>query len=382
MAPQVRQAPLRADMSVAQSTCPRCLTPAAARLALASPHWKTTLDPKAHPAPLPPVAGALLLLLIATTFASNHIAARLAFDHGASVATAVAVRSLTTVVVVLGLLMATRTPLRLPLATLKRALLIGLLLSVQSYCLYAAVARLPVALALLTFNIFPILLAAVAWLAGGQRPSRRTLIAMPVILLGLTLALNVLGIGVADAADAAGTTAGAGGTDGTAAQAAVSSRWAAMSAGVDFALAAASSFAVALYLTTRWLGGLDGRVRALLTMATVGIVVLVAGSMAGALGLVADAAGEAATAFSLPDAPAGWLGLVLLSVLYTIAFTTLFALLPRLGAVNNAPILNFEPIAALILGSQILGQKVLPIQIAGALLVIGAIVFLTTGPRR
>ena len=49
---------------------------------------------------------------------------------------------------------------------------------------------------------------------------------------------------------------------------------------------------------------------------------------------------------------------------------------------NNAPILNFEPIAALVLASQILGQKVLPIQIAGALLVIGAIVFLTTGPRR
>jgi len=78
----------------------------------------------------------------------------------------------------------------------------------------------------------------------------------------------------------------------------------------------------------------------------------------------------------------GWLGLALLSLLYTAAFTTLFALLPRLGAVNNAPILNFEPIAALVLASQFLGQKVLPIQIAGALLVIGAIVFLTTGPRR
>jgi len=87
-------------------------------------------------------------------------------------------------------------------------------------------------------------------------------------------------------------------------------------------------------------------------------------------------------AFALPDSPAGWLGLVLLSVLYTVAFTTLFALLPRLGAVNNAPILNFEPIAALILGYLVLGQRVLPIQMVGALLVIGAIVFLSTGPRR
>ena len=282
-------------------------------------------------------------------------------------------RSLTTVVAVLGLLLATRTSLHVPRATLKRALLIGLLLSVQSYCLYAAVARLPVALALLTFNIFPILLAAVAWLVGGQRPSRRALIAMPVILVGLTLALNVLGIGAPDADATAGATA----APGTGASA-----WASMATGVAFALVAATSFAVALYLTTRWLGGLDGRVRALLTMATVGVVVLTAGSIAGALGLITDASGQAAAAFSLPNAPAGWLGLVLLSILYTLAFTTLFALLPRLGAVNNAAILNFEPIAALILGSQILGQTVLPIQTAGALLVIAAIVFLTTGPRR
>ena len=225
-----------------------------------------------------------------------------------------------------------------------------------------SVARLPVALALLTFNVFPILLAAVAWLVGGQHPGRRTLIAMPVILVGLTLALNAPGIGTASPEPFA-------------------SRWAELSSGVAFALAAATTFAFALYLTTRWLAGMDGRLRAVVTMATVFVVVLAAGSIAGALGLVTDAAGRPTTAFSLPDAPIGWLGLALLSILYTIAFTTLFALLPRLGAVNNAPILNFEPIAALILGSQILGQTVLPIQTAGALLVIGAIVFLTTGPR-
>ena len=341
----------------------------------------------ATPAPLPPLAGVLLLLLVATVFASNHVAARLAFDHGTSVATAVAVRSATTVVVVLCLLRATGTSLRLPRATLARAILIGLLLSVQSYCLYAAVARLPVALALLTFNTFPMLLALVSWLLGGVRPGRRTLIAMPVILAGLALALNVLGIGTDSPGSAA---AGDGATAGTTAAAdfgaGIGSRWSQISAGVGFALTASSTFALALYLTTRWLGGVDGRLRALLTMATVGVVVLLVGSLAGLAGLAGDAAGAgasgAAAAFALPTAPRGWLGLGLLSLLYTAAFTTLFALLPRLGAVNNAPILNFEPIAALLLASQFLDQKVLPIQIVGALVVIGATVFLTTGPRR
>ena len=239
----------------------------------------------------------------------------------------------------------------------------------QSYCLYAAVARLPVALALLTFNLFPLLLAAISWLAGGQRPGRRTLIAMPVILLGLTLALNIRRHRRRKPRRAP---AGA-----------LRPRWAAMSAGVAFAFTAATSFAAGPLphdpLAERRRRPAAGRAddgdrrdrrRA-----------------AGRLGRRRARPGRgirrpAGTAFSLPDAPLGWLGLVLLSLLYTVAFMTLFVLLPRLGAVNNAPIMNFEPIAALILGSQILGQKVLPVQIAGALLVIGAIVFLSTGPRR
>ncbi|NLD53418.1 MAG: EamA family transporter [Burkholderiaceae bacterium] len=313
--------------------------------------------PSHQAAPLPPLVGAALLLLVATAFASNHIAARLAFDHGTSVATAVATRSITTVVVVLALLLASGASLRPPAGTPRRALLVGVLLSVQSYCLYAAVARLPVALALLTFNVFPILLALVAWVAGGQRPGRRTLLAMPVILLGLALALDVVGAG---ARPVAGSRA----------------------AGIAFALAASSTFAVALYLTTRWLGAMDGRLRAVLTMATVAVVVLALGGLVDLLGLATDAAGRPLRVFTLPTAPAGWLGLVLLSLLYTLAFTTLFGLLPRLGAVNNAPILNFEPIAALALGSVVLGQRVLPIQVLGAFLVVGAIVYLTTGRAR
>src|SRR5690606_24831670 len=232
------------------------------------PRPSPALDPRPshQAAPLPPLVGAALLLLVATAFASNHIAARLAFDHGTSVATAVATRSITTVVVVLALLLASGASLRPPAGTLRRALLVGVLLSVQSYCLYAAVARLPVALALLTFNVFPILLALVAWVAGGQRPGRRTLLAMPVILLGLALALDVVGAG---ARPVAGSRA----------------------AGIAFALAASSTFAVALYLTTRWLGAMDGRLRAVLTMATVAVVVLALGGLVDLLGLATDAAG-------------------------------------------------------------------------------------------
>ncbi len=71
-----------------------------------------------------------------------------------------------------------------------------------------------------------------------------------------------------------------------------------------------------------------------------------------------------------------WLGvsLLLLSLFYGTAITAIFVLLPKIGVVNNAAILNFEPIAALILGWLILGQTIAPIQLSGVLLVIGAIV--------
>jgi drug/metabolite transporter (DMT)-like permease len=140
-----------------------------------------------------------------------------------------------------------------------------------------------------------------------------------------------------------------------------------MAAGVAFALGAAASFASALYLTTRWLGATDGRLRTLVLMLVVAAVAIAGGALGGS--------------FHWPRDPIGWGALVALTVLYGSAITALFVLLPRLGAVNNAAVLNFEPIAALLLGWVVLDQQVAPIQIGGALVVIGAIVMLTTGRR-
>ena len=96
------------------------------------------------------------LLLIALMMGANHVAARLAFDHGADVATAVALRSGATAVVVGLLVVWQRVPLNLNVRSKRALLVIGLLLGVQSLSLYSAVARLPVALALLAFNTYPL----------------------------------------------------------------------------------------------------------------------------------------------------------------------------------------------------------------------------------
>lgn len=301
-----------------------------------------SLSTASSPRPMARWLGVCLLLALAATFGANHVAARLAFDHGVNVTTAVAVRSLGTALIVLVLLRLTRTPVRIPAPTLRRGLAIGLLVAVQSWCLYSAVARIPVALALLVFNTFPMMLGLVSWLAGGERPARRTLLAMPVALIGLAIALDVVGL---DASTGFGS----------------------MLPGVGFAFGASLSFGVALHLMNRWLPAIDGRLRTLMFMLVVGALALLAGSLGDN--------------FAWPVNAQGWAGLSMLTVLYGTAITGFFVVLPRLGAVNNAAIMNFEPVAALGLGWLVLGQTVAPIQLLGGAIVLAAIVFLTTGRR-
>jgi drug/metabolite transporter (DMT)-like permease len=109
------------------------------------------------PQKLPRPLALIAIMVLATVFASNHIAARVAFDHGLSVVTAVAVRSGVTALLVLLLMLAMRAPLQLTRTVSWQLALIGALILIQSVCIYSAVARIPVALALLTFNTFPLI---------------------------------------------------------------------------------------------------------------------------------------------------------------------------------------------------------------------------------
>ena len=296
------------------------------------------------PGPLSRRLGVGFLLLLSTVFAGNHVAARLAFDHGTSVPAAVSVRAGGTALALLVLLLLQRVPLALPRGTLLRGMGIGVLVAVQSFCIYSAVARIPVGLALLVFQTFPVLIVLLTWASGGERPARRVLVAMLVALCGLALALDVVG--------------GA---------RAVAGQWAAIGAGIGFALAASCVFAVALFLTTRWLQEVDGRLRTLLTLGTTALLMC--------------ALGTATHAMALPRDATGWLGLVLLTVFYGTSITAIFTIVPRLSAASSMVALNFEPIAALFLGWLILGQTVAPVQIAGAFIVVGAIVYLGAGGR-
>lgn len=283
-------------------------------------------------------SGVLLLLGVSVLFGANHVFARLAFDNGASVATAVSVRSFCTALFLVGLLKFQGLAL-LPRPGLRlRAFGVGALVALQSFCLYSAVKLIPVGLALLVFQTVPILYVLLSAATGSERIKPAAVVAMPVALVGLALALNLRPDALAQA-------------------------WREMGAGVAWAFSAALCFAVVLYANAHWVRDVDGRVRTLIAMIVAALALSIAGAITGG--------------HALPREAGGYAGLLLLTLFYGAGITSLFLVLPRLGGGAASTIaLNSEPIAALLLAWIVLGQAIAPVQIFGALVVCAAIVYM------
>ncbi|WP_299231152.1 DMT family transporter [uncultured Halomonas sp.] len=294
-------------------------------------------------AALPRPLAIMLLCSVATLFATNHVAARVAFDEGTGLLLAILVRSCVAVVVLGSLVMLQRKSLRLPAGTAGWQLLVGLLIVVQSLSLYSAVARIPVVVALLLMNTAPIQLALLNWALGGPRPTLRAALVMGVILAGLVVVLDVP-TWFADPA-------------------AMGPDWL---LGVGLGLTAALVFAVAIWITEHRLAAVGSTLRSLLTMLTVLVTMLAAG-----------AAGMVPGGMDLPQSAAGAWGLAALALFYGVAFSILFISVPRLDMARNAPAMNMEPVAALVLGYLVLGQTLTSGQLLGGGMVLAGIVILS-----
>ncbi|SOQ13526.1 EamA family transporter [Pseudomonas syringae group genomosp. 3] len=267
------------------------------------------------PALFPRHIAVLILALLACSFAGNHIAARIAFDHDTGLLLAILCRSGVTLLVLTSLVLWQRETLSLPASTWRWQLLLGLLIATQSFCIYSAVARIPVALALLVVNVSPILLALLTWALGGARPTRRAAGLMALILFGLTLALDV-----------------------------------------PQRLSNPGSS------EPQWLEGI--------AYAGTAAVVFVVAAVAGSSGVLPGGV-------DLPSSRIGWTALASLVLLYGLGFSLLFICMARLDISRNAPVMNIEPVASLLFGWLILDQLLSSGQILGGLIVVSGIVLLT-----
>lgn len=277
----------------------------------------------------------VFLITAATLFASNHIAARIAFDDGAGLVLALVSRSAMACLLMLGFALMTRQSFRMARVDVYKQVLLGLLISVQSFALYSAVARLPVAVALLLVNTWPVLYISLGWLRGRSAFRSSLLIFMLLILAGLGLVLNLPGLFGDQTFDV--------------------NWW----SGIALAITSAVFLGFAMWLTNYHMAHVSGSVRSFYTM----LIVVVCLNLFGVTGLLEGS-------YELPATSNGYIGLVFLALFYGIASTMLFAFAPRLDMAKNSPLLNFEPVASLLLGYIFLGQFLSWIQLSGGVLVV------------
>ncbi len=198
-------------------------------------------------------------------------------------------------------------------------------------------------LATVLANLQVIVVGLVAWLLFAERPSRATLVGIPIVLAGVVLISGVVG-------------SGAYGVDPL--------------LGVVFGLLAAVFYSGYLLVIRR--GGSDLRRPAgpvAISTASTALVAVLAGAVIGDL----DPAP--------PAASLAWLALLGITS-QSLGYLLISLSLPRLPAVITSVILMAQPVATVLLAMVLLGERPSPFQLAGVVLVVGGIAVATVPRER
>ena len=272
----------------------------------------------------------IALLAAATLLFSTHTnMARLSYDHGVTTLTVLAARSAMALALVGLWLRWRRLPALLPMRMMPSLAVTGAGFALQSLFYLQAIHYIPVSLAVLLFYLFPIMVILIAWALGHERLTRVRVIGAIVAFAGLALALDVRG-GRLD--------------------------W----LGVGLGAAAALALAVNIVGAARMMRGVPAMtvIFNMVLVATVAYVVAVA--VAGGPSWPADGA-------------EGWAVFMAVVVTGPLAQMCFYASLAFTAGSRASIIMNGEPITTTALALLILGETLAPVQIAGALLVVGAI---------
>jgi drug/metabolite transporter (DMT)-like permease len=223
-----------------------------------------------------------------------------------------------------------RRPGRRPAAARRRALLAGLFLAVDLVLWNHAIADVGAGVATVLGNLQVLFVALVAWLALRERPERRALLMIPVVMLGVVLVSGLVGTAVAGAHPLAG---------------------------IGYGLGTSIAYTGFLLILRQAAAGTP-HVAGPLADATAGSVAgcLVLGLVFG--GLRAD----------LPWPSLGWLALLALTS-QTVGWLLVTSSLPRLPAAVSSLLLLLQPAASLLLAAIVLGERPGLLQLAGAALV-------------
>ena len=292
------------------------------------------MDPAAHR------LGSALCIASAVAFGAMAIFGKLAYDAGVGLLTLLFVRfSIAAPVLWIAAL---RRPGGLSGAS-RRTLLSGFALGAVGYAMqaglyFAALTRMDASLLSMLLYTFPAMVVAAAIALGRETPSRRRTGALLVSSGGLALVLLGAGGGSFD--------------------------W----LGAALGIGAAMTY-TAYILVSDKIGG-DLEALPLSALITTGAAIT--------FGVAALSSGSFDTGFAIE----GWLWLAALAIVSTVTAITLFFVgLRRVGPSTAAILSTLEPLTTVALAFAVFGETLTGIQLAGAVLVLGAAVSLNLRPR-
>lgn len=250
--------------------------------------------------------------------------ARMAYDHGTNALTIMTLRYLSLALILAAWLLIGGRSLKVPARTLAVCLVIGVTFVGTAGGALASIVYMPVSLAVLVFYTYPTLTLLAECVLERRAPHRIEIAAVLLALLGLALTLQA-------------------------------SLGAFHLIGVELALVASVSAAVALILTSRTLKKIGARLIGLYACA-------VASGISAAIMLSWER-------FSLPHTGIGILLLTLVIAAFNLAVLTMFASLKSVGASRAATIFCIEPVVGVLTAIVLLGEHLVLQQWLGAGLV-------------
>ena len=271
--------------------------------------------------------GVILVIFVAISFATNSTLAKIAFDHGATPLSLLTWRTALAAISVFVILKVWRLSMVLPVRVRWAAIGMGGLVALYSYWLMSSLLYLPVALAVLTFYLYPILTSLGSWAIGQERLTYRIVACLITAFIGLGLALDIGGN--------------------------------INSFGITLAIGAAVVFTVLLLINNNLVDGQDSRPISLHMMSSAAILFFLMDVNAEGMALPVSFEGIAAFIGSC--------------VFFSFSMIGMFVGLAKIGAIRTSLLMNFEPVSSIALGALLLDQVLEPLQLVGAGVVIAAI---------
>jgi drug/metabolite transporter (DMT)-like permease len=219
----------------------------------------------------------------------------------------------------------------------------GVFFAADLICWHYSIEAVGAGLATVLGNIQVVLVALIAWAALGERPAPRTLVAIPIVFMGVVLISGVIG-------------AGAYGDDPL--------------LGVVYGVLTAITYALFI-LVLRQAGSERGHPAGPLFDATLSAAVFTAigGVAIGDLDWVPGLESQA------------WLVLLALSS-QVLGWLLISVSLPRLPAVITSIVLMLQPMCTVLLGAVLLDESPSAVQLSGVAIVLAGVAFATLEPER